>query len=124
MIYNIAAIFIGGGIGAILRYLISYLSKTLFHMPIFGTLTVNLLGCFLIGYTFGLTSEKIQTIPPVFNLLITVGFLGGLTTFSTFGPEGFELIKNGKIGFALLYMTISCILGLLLVFAGYFLAVK
>lgn len=93
-------------------------------MPIFGTLTVNLLGCFLIGYTFGLTSEKIQAIPPVFNLLITVGFLGGLTTFSTFGLEGFELIKNGKIGFALLYMTISCILGLLLVFAGYFLAVK
>lgn len=122
MLYNIIAVFIGGGIGAVLRYLISYSSGVLFKMPIYGTLTVNLAGCFLMGYIFGLTSDKIQTFSPVLKLLITVGFLGGLTTFSTFGLESFELIKNGKTGFALLYIALSCILGLLFVYTGYNLA--
>lgn len=121
MIYNIIAVFIGGGLGAVLRYLISYLSKILFQLPIYGTLTVNLIGCFLMGYIFGLTLDKV-TISPVIKVLITAGFLGGLTTFSTFSLEGFELIKSGKIGLALLYITGSCILSLLLVFAGYSIA--
>lgn len=122
MFYNIMAVFIGGGLGAVLRYTISYISKQIFNLSIFGTLTVNLIGCFLIGYISGLTSDKMQTINPAFKLLITVGFLGGLTTFSTFSLEGFELIKNGKIGIALLYIAGSCIVSLLLVFAGYSLA--
>lgn len=121
MFYNIIAVFIGGGIGAIIRYLATYLSKVLFQMPIIGTFAVNLTGSFLMGYIFGLTLDKIQTIPPVLKLLITAGFLGGLTTFSTFSLEGFELIRNGKIGIALLYITASCISSLLLVFLGYLL---
>lgn len=113
------AVFIGGGIGAVLRYLISYFSRVMFQMPIFGTLTANLVGCFLIGCIFGLTLDRIQTISPTLKLLITVGFLGGLTTFSTFSLESFELIKNGKIILALLYILGSCILSLLLVWLGY-----
>lgn len=119
MIYNLVAVFIGGGLGAVLRFLVSNMSKVLFQMPIYGTLTVNLIGCFLIGLMFGLTMDRIQTISPVLKLLITVGFLGGLTTFSTFSLEGFELIKNGKLGIAILYIAGSSILGLLLVFVGY-----
>lgn len=122
MIYNLIAIFVGGGIGAVLRYAVSYLSKVFLQMPICGTLAVNLAGCFLIGYIFGLTSEKVQIFSPVVKLSLTVGFLGGLTTFSTFSLEGFELIKNGKIELALLYVSGSCILGLLLIFAGYCIA--
>lgn len=122
MFYNIMTVFIGGGLGAVLRYTISYISKQIFNLSIFGTLTVNLIGCFLIGYISGLTSDKMQTINSAFKLLITVGFLGGLTTFSTFSLEGFELIKNGKIGIALLYIAGSCIVSLLLIFAGYSLA--
>lgn len=124
MFYNIVAVFIGGGIGAVLRYLITYLSRILFQMPIIGTLTVNLIGCLVIGYVFGLTLDKLQTISPILKLLVTVGFLGGLTTFSTFSLEGFELIKNGKIIIAILYILSSCILSLILVFTGYLLATK
>lgn len=123
MIYNIIAVFIGGGIGAVLRYVVSSLSKIFFQMPILGTLIVNLTGCLLIGYIFGVTLYKFQ-FSPVFKLLITVGFLGGLTTFSTFSLEGFELIKNGRPGLALLYISGSCVVSLILVFAGYFLALK
>lgn len=119
MLYNILVVFIGGGIGAVLRYLVSRLSVILFQAQILGTLAVNLIGCFLIGYVFGLTSDKMQTVSPAVKLLVTVGFLGGLTTFSTFSLESFELIKNGKILFALLYLAGSSILGLFLVFAGY-----
>lgn len=122
MIYNIIAVFIGGGLGAVLRYMVSYVSKSFFQMSILSTLTVNLLGCFLMGYVFGLTSDKIQTISPIFKVFITVGFLGGLTTFSTFSLEGFELFQGEKIGIALSYIMCSCVFGLLLVWTGYSLA--
>lgn len=124
MFNAIIAVFIGGGFGAVLRYLITYLSKILFQMPIIGTLTANLLGSFLIGFVFALTLDKIQTISPLVKLMVTVGFLGGLTTFSTFSLEGFELIKAGKIEIAIFYITSSCILSLLFVFIGYFFATK
>lgn len=124
MFYAIAAVFVGGGFGAVLRYLITYLSKILFQMPIIGTFTANLIGSFLIGLVFALTLDKLQNISPIFKLLVTVGFLGGLTTFSTFSLEGFELIKAGKIGIAILYIISSCIISLLLVFIGYFFATK
>lgn len=119
MIQNIMAVFVGGGVGATLRYMVSYVCKTVLQMPLVGTLAVNLVGCFLMGCMFGITADKIQTVPAVFRLLITVGFLGGLTTFSTFSLEGFELIKNGKFGVAAMYIVGSCVLGLLLVGAGY-----
>lgn len=119
MLYNILAVFIGGGLGAVMRYAVTQLCRNLFHMPVLGTLTVNLAGCFLMGCMFGLTTEKIRTFDPTLRLMITVGLLGGLTTFSTLGLEGFDLIRNGKTGIAILYLAGSCILGLLLVYAGY-----
>lgn len=122
MFYNIIAVFIGGGMGAVLRYLVSCLSNILFQLPMYGTLAVNLFGCFLMGYIFGWTSDKIQPMSPVFKLSMTVGFLGGLTTFSTLSLEGFELIKHGSIGCALLYLAGSSIFGLIFIFAGYHLA--
>ena len=119
MIEKIFAIFIGGGFGAVLRFLVTFLSKKYFMAPIFGTFFVNIIGCFLIGLVFGYLTYKFQNISETVKLFITVGFLGGLTTFSTFNLEIFELIKAGKVCLSLAYMVSSCALGLLFTFFGY-----
>lgn len=122
MLYNILAIFTGGGLGAVLRYLTSSLSKGLFGSSLFGTFAVNLLGCFLIGLAFGFVLTKSEAFSPILRMFIITGFLGGLTTFSTFSFEIFEFIKSGNILYALLYLTASCVLGLIFVYIGYSLA--
>lgn len=113
------SIFMGGGIGAVLRYITSIMCRSMFSLPITGTLSVNLIGCFLMGCVFGIILNKTDVIPQTLRLFITVGFLGGLTTFSTFSFETFELMKSGKIVAGLLYMAGSCLIGLILTVAGY-----
>ncbi len=119
MINNFLAIFIGGGIGAILRYSLSLLCKSFMLHPAFGTFVANITGCFLMGYIFALTLNKMTVLPSYLKLFITVGFLGALTTFSTFSLEIFEFIKNDKIITALLYLSGSCIIGLISLAIGY-----
>ena len=94
---NILAVFTGGGTGAICRYLATKLSAKYIGSCIWGTLSVNILGCFLIGYIFALTMQKAASMPPAVKLFLTAGFLGGLTTFSTFSMEAFGFLKDGKI---------------------------
>ena len=118
---NILAVFIGGGIGATCRYLVGKLSVKILGLAYTGTFFVNILGCSLIGYIFGLTMEKTQIFPPVIKLFTTVGFLGGLTTFSTFSCETFCFLKDGKILQGLLYAMASLCIGLCATFAGYML---
>lgn len=121
MFIKCLAIFLGGGIGSLLRYFISVISKKIFLLPIAGTFTVNIIGCLLIGYMFGFTLEKANVLPQSIRLLIVTGFLGGLTTFSTLNIEIFEFIKCGKVFSGLAYLIISCIAGLSATFLGYFL---
>ena len=83
MLYEVIAIFLGGGLGAVLRYLITQYSSRSFGISHYGTFAVNILGCLLIGFVIGITINKI-TLPNELKLFIMVGFLGGLTTFSTF----------------------------------------
>lgn len=118
---NILAVFVGGGTGASLRYLITKLSTKLCGFSQWGTFTANILGCFLIGYIFGFTMQKTEIIPPAAKLFLTVGFLGGLTTFSTFSCEAFCFLKEGKIAHCAIYVTASFVLGLCATFAGYLL---
>lgn len=118
---NILAVFIGGGTGASLRYLITKLASKCCGFSQWGTFGANILGCFLIGYIFGFTMQKVDVIPPAVKLFLTVGFLGGLTTFSTFSCEAFCFLKDGKMLHCALYVTASFVLGLCATFAGYLL---
>lgn len=119
MLYELTAVFAGGGIGAVLRYLMTLCAVKCFGMPCVGTFVVNIAGCFAIGYIFGLTLNKTALLPQHLKLFITVGFLGGLTTFSTFNYEVFSFFKDGKIIHGAGYMLLSCLLGLLFTLAGF-----
>lgn len=105
---NILAIFFGGGLGAISRYGLSILLRT--HSIDFpmATILVNIIGSLILGFTVALF-WKGAPLNSSIKLAITVGFCGGLTTFSTFSWETFEMIKQGEFLLALLYTFISVI---------------
>ena len=124
MLFKLVSIFIGGGIGAILRYGLTVLSSKYLTTPIIGTFSANIIGCFLIGCFFGFILNKAEELPQVTRLFITTGLLGGLTTFSTLNFEVFELIKSGKILMGFGYLFISCFIGLVFVYLGYLLFSK
>ena len=83
-----------------------------------GTLVVNVVGCFLAGFLFCILQER-TTGNEVTRAVLMVGFLGGLTTFSAFGLQTFTLLKNSQIGLALLNLLVSNLIGLAMVWAGY-----
>lgn len=111
---------IGGFLGSIARYLVSKLnfSWAFLDLPM-GTLTANVLGSLIIGFLMGafLSADWMNN---NLKLLLAVGFCGGFTTFSSFAGENFTLIQNGQYFTAFLYIAASVILGILAVFAGYF----
>jgi len=112
-------LFIGTGsfIGGIFRYLITYFvqEKYLSTFP-FGTLIVNIIGCFFIGFVFGLT-DKVN-INQEMRLFLTVGLLGGFTTFSAFSNETFCLFRDGQFWFATVYILASVFVGLAATYMG------
>ena len=107
----------GSFIGGICRYLLTLFiqNKFLSAFP-FGTLSVNIIGCFLIGLVFGI-SEK-GNISMDWRLFLATGVLGGFTTFSAFSLETINLIRNNQIFYALIYMGASVLLGLFATFIG------
>jgi CrcB protein len=84
----------------------------------FGTLAVNLLGCFAAGLLFHFMQER-QTFSETARAAVFVGLLGGFTTFSSYGLQTFTLLREGQLGMAALNLFASNLLGLLLVYAGY-----
>ena len=106
--------FLGGG----LRYLISvfFNQKVNPDFP-YATLSVNLLGCLLIGVFYGLFGKSV--INNDWKLFLTTGLCGGFTTFSAFSNESLELFKQGNIMSMLMYILISIIIGIALTYAGY-----
>jgi CrcB protein len=86
-----------------------------------GTLVVNIVGCFLAGFLFYLLQERFMA-SQTMRAVVMIGFLGGFTTFSSFGLQTFTLLRDGELWFAALNMIASNLLGLLMVWAGYTLA--
>ena len=118
---NILAIFIGGGLGSLSRYGIAVLLKAYsIDFPL-ATLSVNIIGSLILGFAVALFWNKVP-MHDTLKLAITVGFCGGLTTFSTFSWETFDLIKNGEFLLAFLYAVISVIVCLLAISLGAFLS--
>lgn len=110
----------GGCIGAILRYLVSGAVHTLLKTSTFpvGTMTVNVVGCLLIGVGGGLMESR-QLFSPEWRAFIFIGILGSFTTFSTFGLETFNLARDGQWISSFGNMGLSLILGLGAVLAGH-----
>ena len=111
-------VFLGGGLGSGLRYLITIAMNQYSKVLPFGTFTVNMLGCFLIGLILGY-AQKENTLTSNQTLLLATGFCGGFTTFSAFANENLELIKNGQIFNFSVYTVGSLLIGILAVFIGF-----
>ncbi|HVN56692.1 MAG TPA: fluoride efflux transporter CrcB [Bacteroidales bacterium] len=122
MIRNILLIGTGGFIGSVARYFVSRLNLTmsLFSIPA-GTLLVNITGSFIIGFLAGL-SDRSTVLSTEARLFLMVGICGGFTTFSSFTLENLTLIHNGQLLQVVIYSSLSFLLGMLAVFAGYVLS--
>ena len=111
------AIGTGSFIGGVLRYLLAQFVQTRFLSTFpFGTLTVNIMGCFLIGIVFGLTDRGNLT--EEWRLFLATGLLGGFTTFSAFSIETVGLLRDGQFGYATVYILASVFIGLTATFMG------
>ncbi|MDR7079209.1 CrcB protein [Neobacillus niacini] len=118
---KLLSVMLGGFFGAITRYSIGEWIQTDNGIPL-GTLSINLLGCFLLGWflTFFTLRKNIKT---EFILFIGTGFIGSFTTFSAFSVETVLLFQNGLTVYGVLYVLISIIFGILLAFMGLKLAI-
>jgi CrcB protein len=119
---NIFLVGVGGAFGSIARYLmVAFVGRAFSDGSFpFGTLAVNVLGCFTIAFIGALAADKINLSADL-RLFLFTGFLGGFTTFSAFGYETFYLLKTSHFFLAFLNITASLILGLGAVFVGYWL---
>ena len=119
---KILLVMAGGSLGALCRYGTSLLAAHLFgaRFP-WGTLIVNLVGCFLIGLAFALADRGSTIMNPAMRLFFITGYLGALTTFSTFGLETVNAFREGRYLVTAINVLANNIVGSALVFLGLFL---
>lgn len=111
------AVFIGAGFGALVRWLLSVkLNPLMMHYPL-GTLSANLIGGYLIGVALAFFSTS--SLSHEWKLFIITGFLGGLTTFSTFSAEVVLALQEGRIIGALVLATLHMIGSFLMTYIGF-----
>lgn len=120
---ELITVFIGGSIGAGLRYLV-YLIASSFGMPFSGTFAVNIIGCLLLGILMNLEFENEKLIHKHSKLFLTTGIISSFTTFSTFSYETLAMIENGQIALGLVYIFLSLFIGMLAILSGFLIAEK
>ena len=112
-------IFFGGGAGSVTRYLlINYFNKVIPSTVPYGAMLVNLFGALIIGIIYYLITTKLL-LNEQLKIFLTIGFLGGFTTFSTFNLDFFKLIESGNLSLAILYAIATFIVTITLFYMGY-----
>ena len=120
MIKQLLLVFVGGGFGSMLRFIIGkYLNNAENGIP-YGTFAANIIGSLLIGIILGVAAKN-DTLTSNQTLLLATGFCGGFTTFSTFAYENHVLLKSGDFTSFAIYTIASFIVGFLAVFFGMYL---
>lgn len=115
-------VFIGGGLGSLGRFLLGKWVNA-FHnsnFP-FGTFTINIIACFVLGFIIGVVDQK-QLLSPASRLFWAVGFCGGFSTFSAFSSESLTLFQQGQYSTMLLYILLSIVVCISATFGGLFIA--
>lgn len=118
-LYSVLFVALGGALGSVSRYLLGTWTQTLsksLDFP-YGTLTVNLIGCFIIGVLAELAETR-GAFTPESRAFLFVGILGGFTTFSSFGNDTINLLRDGEVFNALVNIGANVIVGLFLVWLG------
>lgn len=119
------AVAVGGSVGALLRFAISRWAAGAIGTGFpWGTLIVNAVGAFLIGFLFAWSAQRLLGIAPAARALVLTGVLGALTTFSTFSLETLELVQGGELVRAGINVAANLGLSLVLVWAGYVLGAR
>ena len=118
MLLAIVAISLGAAIGALMRWSLGVGLNHLFPALPPGTLVANLLGGYLVGIAMSVFAQA-GTLPPEWRLFIVTGFLGGLTTFSSFSAEVVGLIQQGRAGWAMATVATHVLGSLALTLAGF-----
>ncbi|HET7175756.1 MAG TPA: fluoride efflux transporter CrcB [Gammaproteobacteria bacterium] len=116
--WNYVAVALGGIVGCCARYGVSQAVQVYYgkSFPL-ATLIINVSGCLAMGFLFYLTLERVS-ISPSMRVALLTGVLGGYTTFSTFAMEALVLAEDGELRTALLYITLSVVLGIGAAFLG------
>ncbi len=110
------AIFIGGGLGSLIRFALSKFNSLHGLLPI-GTMTANFLSCIVLGFMAALLASR-SDIAPTIKAFFAVGFCGGFSTFSTFSLETFQLLKSGQTFWAAANIGISIGICLIALYIG------
>jgi fluoride exporter len=117
---NILLVGAGGFLGSIARYLtVISVDKRLNSVMPLGTLTVNIVGSFVLGFVLAVTMKKTGTHLQEWRLFMGTGFCGGFTTFSAFAAENLGLFEQKFPGTAFVYITVSIAAGLLAIWLGF-----